>query len=63
MKKYISFNDIQTFCDMSTKVWRKQYDLANKTVHTSPQGTFERLGTMLTEDLIPVGRSDYGITT
>ncbi|HEO3505334.1 TPA: hypothetical protein VAU52_002138, partial [Streptococcus agalactiae] len=57
------FNDIQTHCDMNTKVWRKQYDLANKTVHASPQGTFARLGNMKTENIIPVGRSDYGITT
>ena len=62
-KRYISFNDIQTHCDMNTKVWRKQYDLANKTVHASPQGTFARLGNMKTENIIPVGRSDYGITT
>lgn len=62
-KRYISFNDIQTHCDINTKVWRKQYDLANKTVHASPQGTFARLGNMKTENIIPVGRSDYGITT
>ena len=62
-KKYISFNDIQTHCNMNTKVWRKQYDLANKTVHASPQGTFARLGNMRTENVIPVGRSDYGMTT
>lgn len=61
-KRYISFNDIQTHCDMNTKVWRKQYDLANKTVHASPQGTFARLGNMIAKNIIPVGRSDYGIT-
>ena len=42
---------------------RKKYDLANKTVHASPQGTFARLGNMRTENVIPVGRSDYGMTT
>ena len=62
-KRYISFNDIQIHCNMNTKVWRKQYDLANKTIHASPQGTFARLGNMKTENIIPVGRSDYGMTT
>lgn len=63
-KKYrITFNDIQKKCDLNTDVWRNQYDLANKAVHASPQGTFGRLGTMGTHSVIPVGRSDYGITT
>lgn len=62
-KRYISFNDIQKACGINTDVWRKQYDLANKTVHASAQGTFARLGNMGTRNIIPVGRSDYGITT
>lgn len=62
-KKYITFNDIQKECDLSSDVWKQQYDLANIMVHASPQGTFYRLCDMGTEEVIPVGRSDYGITT
>ena len=62
-KKYVSFNDIQKNCDINSTVWRHQYDLANKMVHASPQGTFSRLSNMEGVDIIPVGRSDYGITT
>ncbi|MEQ7310281.1 DUF5677 domain-containing protein [Lactococcus petauri] len=62
-KKYISFNDIQKNCNIDSTSWRQQYDLANKTIHASPQGTFNRLGTGGEEQIISVGRSDYGITT
>ena len=62
-KKHITFNDIQKVCSIDSDAWRKQYDLANKTVHASPQGTFGRLGDMGTHCVISVGRSDYGITT
>lgn len=62
-KKHITFNDIQKACDINSDVWKRQYDLANKTVHASPQGTFGRLYNMGTHPVIPVGRSDYGITT
>ncbi|EPD3870784.1 DUF5677 domain-containing protein [Listeria monocytogenes] len=63
-KKYISFNDIQKKCTINSTAWRYQYDLANKTIHASSQGTFARLGNMGEgENVIPVGRSDYGITT
>jgi len=63
-KKYISFNDIQKKCNLDSKSWRHPYDLANKAVHASPQGTFKRMSNIIGgEDAIPVGRSDYGITT
>lgn len=62
-KKYITFNDIQKECDLSSDAWKQQYDLANIMVHASPQGTFYRLCDMGTKEVIPVGRSDYGITT
>lgn len=61
-KKHITFSDIQDACDISTDIWKQQYVLANKIVHASPQGTFSRLGNMGTYPVIPVGRSDYGIT-
>lgn len=62
-KKYITFSDIQKKCDIDSPVWREQYDLANKTVHASAQGTFNRLGNMGETKVISIGRSDYGITT
>ncbi|EKZ4335796.1 hypothetical protein QRW32_002734 [Listeria monocytogenes] len=62
-KKYISFNDIQKNCGIDSAIWCQQYDLANKTVHASPQGTFKRLSNTGGINIIPVGRSDYGITT
>lgn len=62
-KKHITFNDIQQACDINSEIWKRQYDLANKTIHASSQGTFRRLCDMGTCYLIPVGRSDYGITT
>lgn len=62
-KRHISFNDIQKQCKVNSEAWHHQYDLANKTVHASPQGTFARLSNMGTNNVIPVGRSDYGITT
>lgn len=62
-KKHITFNDIQQRCGIESNIWQRQYVLANKTVHASPQGTFARLGNMKTANVIPVGRSDYGITT
>ena len=62
-KRYISFNDIQKNCGVESSIWQKQYDLANKIIHASPQGTFARLGNMGNKEVIPVGRSDYGITT
>ena len=62
-KKHITFNDIQRKCDLNSDVWQQQYVLANQVVHASAQGTFKRLGNMGTQNVIPVGRSDYGITT
>lgn len=64
LKRHITFNDIQKKCGIDSTVWAHQYNLANKTVHASPQGTFKRLGNASIGDaVIPVGRSDYGITT
>lgn len=60
-KKNITFNDIQNKCSFSTDVWRGQYQLANKVVHASPQGTFNRLGTFDDTDVLLAGHSDYGV--
>ena len=60
-KGNIRFNDIQQKCDLSSENWKKQYELANKVVHASPQGTFKRLGNYKTLGVVPCGHSDYGI--
>lgn len=62
-KKRVTFNDIQEQCDFSTDDWRKQYQLANKVVHASPQGTFGRLGNYVETGVLSAGHSDYGIST
>lgn len=62
-KKYISFDDIRKKADFPSDLWKHQYQLANKIVHPSSQSTFNRLGTMIDEDTITVGHTDYGLTT
>jgi hypothetical protein len=62
-KKHISFSDIQSQCSFASPEWKTQYDLANKIVHASPQGTFKRLANKESLGVLPVGHSDYGITT
>ena len=64
-KKKPTFKDIQDDCDLDP-AWSNQYKLACFVNHASPQGTFKRLanGPAMSESLhqiIPVGRSDYGI--
>ena len=61
-KGHISFRDIEKQCDINTKAWEQEYILANQTIHASSQGTFNRLGTKGNDNVILVGRSDYGIT-
>lgn len=61
-KKYITFNDIQRKSNININNWKEEYKLANKIIHSSSQGTFARLSNFGEEDVIPVGRSDYGIT-
>lgn len=55
-----SFSAIENYCEMGD-VWNKQYKLACLVTHGSPQGTFKRMSTYKTMDVIPVGASDYGI--
>ena len=62
-KKYISFDNIRKKADFPSDLWKHQYQLANEIVHPSSQGTFNRLGTMIDEDTITVGHTDYGLTT
>ena len=60
---HISFKDIVKNCSFNSKVWNKQYRLANKIIHASSQGTFGRLSNMKLNNVILTGRCDYGITT
>lgn len=60
-KKYITLNDIKKKCNLNIEVWREKYKLANKIIHSSAEGTFYRLGTMEDGNIVPVGRSNYGI--
>lgn len=55
-----NFAKIQDILNMDSG-WLAQYKLACFTTHASPQGTFGRLANGSTENLIPVGHSNYGI--
>lgn len=58
----IPFEEIKKQCSMSTDAWNNQYRLANKVVHATPQGTFDRLGVPSgSRKFSPVGHSDYGL--
>lgn len=57
-----SFSQIQKIVNVDSG-WLAQYKLACFTTHASPQGTFGRLANGSAENLIPVGHSNYGITT
>ena len=58
----IRFEDIKKQCKMATNAWDNQYKLANKIVHPTPQGTFDRLGLPSgPREFTPVGHSDYGL--
>jgi len=58
----ITFEKIKEQCSMSTDAWENQYRLANKVVHATPQGSFDRLGVPSgPRTFTPVGHSDYGL--
>lgn len=58
-----SFDKIQKMVNFNSG-WLSQYKLACFTTHASPQGTFGRLANnRRTENLIPIGHSNYGIAT
>lgn len=54
------FHRLEEYCEMGD-AWNKQYKLACLVTHGSPQGTFKRMSTYKTMNVIPVGASDYGI--
>lgn len=57
-----TFAQVQKMCNVDQK-WKDQYDLGCLVTHASPQGTFGRMANGCSTGMIPVGRSDYGITT
>ncbi len=63
VKGHIRFSNLEDKSKLNTGEWNSQYQLANKIVHATPQGTFKRLSNNGKQSIIPVGRSDYGLTT
>lgn len=60
----ITFDKIKEQCSMSTDAWNNQYRTANKIVHATPQGTFDRLGMPFgPQTFTPAGHSDYGLAS
>ena len=61
----LSFRRIEEKTNLNTAAWNKQYKLACKITHASPQATFKRLGNypISNDSFIPIDRSDYGLTT
>ena len=49
--------------DFPSNLWKNQYQLANEVLHPSSQGTFNRLGTVDSKEVITIGRTDYGLAT
>lgn len=58
--KVHSFAQIQEMCDMNP-VWIQEYRLGCLVTHASAQGTFKRLSNYKAINVIPVGRSDFGV--
>ena len=54
------FSAIEAYCEMGND-WNEQYKLACLVTHGSPEGTFKRMSIYETRNIIPVGRSNYGI--
>lgn len=57
-----SFAQIQKMCNIDQS-WKEQYNLGCLVTHASPQGTFGRLANGRATNVVPVGRSDFGLTT
>ena len=55
-----TFAAIETYCEMGA-TWNEQYKLACLVTHGTPKGTFQRMSIYETQNVIPVGRSNYGI--
>lgn len=56
----VNFDKLQDSLDLD-KAWKEQYRLACFVNHGSPQGTFSRLANYKSDNIIPVGHSDYGL--
>lgn len=57
-----TFSKLQEVCNIREE-WKAQYRLACLVNHASPQGTFKRMANGIESNVIPVGHSNYGITT
>jgi hypothetical protein len=55
-----SFAQVQTMCKVAEE-WSEYYSDACLVTHASPQGTFGRIANGTAANIIPVGRSDYGL--
>ena len=63
-KDKVSFNMIRKESSIVKGSWEQPYQLANEVVHATARGTFKRMGNWDgMEPCIPVGRSDYGLST
>lgn len=63
-KGNVTFKMIFDSCQQSKNaddIWYKQYELASKIVHPSPQGTMKRLGNAETNNTMLVTGSDWGL--
>lgn len=62
-QRNITFHILEQKTNLNKESWAKEYQLANLTVHASPQGTFKRLGNPKerNSDIIPIGHTDYGL--
>lgn len=64
-KSNVTFKSIFENCGFSDEkrgLWQKQYELASKMVHASPQGTMKRLANAGSfRNFIPAGSSDWGL--
>lgn len=57
-----SFAEIQKSCEQKER-WKDHYRLACFVTHGSPQGTMKRMANGKNLNIVPIGQSDYGITT
>ncbi|MEW4353810.1 DUF5677 domain-containing protein [Streptococcus pneumoniae] len=61
-KKFIRFEDTKNKAGFPSNLWQYEYQLANEVIHPSSQGTFNRIGTTGNEEVITIGRTDFGLT-
>ncbi len=62
LKRIKSFSDLQSQCHIA-EIWKPQYKLACSIIHPTPQGTMGRLSNADNFNCVPVGQSNFGIST